>query len=74
MCACSFPYLVNNLPISAKAFISTALPLGSLKNIVACSPGSPWKRIQGAMTKSMAGAVSLLADACQVSIGKTIPK
>ncbi len=37
--------LRNSLPISAKAFISTALPLGSLKNMVACSPGSPLKRM-----------------------------
>lgn len=37
-------YFANSLPISAKAFISMALPLGSLKNIVACSPASPLKR------------------------------
>ena len=29
---------------SAKDFISIALPEGSRKNIVACSPGSPLKR------------------------------
>ncbi len=31
----------NSIPMSANALISSALPEGSRKNIVACSPGSP---------------------------------
>lgn len=38
------PYRANSCPMSAKALISTALPLGSRKNMVACSPTSPLKR------------------------------
>lgn len=36
---------------SRNALNSRALPEGSRKNIVACSPGSPWKRTWGSMTK-----------------------
>ena len=38
-------YLANSESRLAKALISTALPDGSRKNMVACSPGSPLKRI-----------------------------
>ena len=38
-------YLANSEPRSANDFISMALPDGSRKNIVACSPGSPLKRM-----------------------------
>jgi hypothetical protein len=38
------PYLAKSWPMSAKAFSSMALPLGSWKNMVACSPGWPLKR------------------------------
>ncbi len=36
---------------SANALNSSALPHGSRKNIVACSPGSPLKRMCGSMMK-----------------------
>ena len=38
------PYRANSCAGSANALISTALPLGSRKNIVACSPTCPLKR------------------------------
>ncbi len=38
-------YLANSMLMSPKAFISSALPEGSVKNMVACSPGSPLKRM-----------------------------
>ena len=38
------PQVANRLSMSANALNSSALPNGSRKNIVACSPGSPSKR------------------------------
>ena len=38
-------YLANNCPISLKALNSSAFPAGSKKNMVACSPTCPSKRI-----------------------------
>ena len=43
----------NSFAGSAIALNSSALPAGSSKNIVACSPGSPAKRTVGGMTNSM---------------------
>ena len=39
------PYLANNCPMSLNALNSKAFPAGSKKNMVACSPGSPLKRM-----------------------------
>ena len=49
--------------MSAKALISSALPDGSRKNIVACSPGSPLKRMYGSITNSMSRARRRAANA-----------
>ena len=38
-------HLANTMASSAKALNSSALPLGSRKNMVDCSPGSPLKRV-----------------------------
>ena len=45
MRGCQLFYLANSLEISLKAFSSMALPEGSWKNTVACSPDSPLKRM-----------------------------
>jgi hypothetical protein len=37
--------VAKSLEMSAKALSSIALPDGSRKNMVACSPGSPLKRM-----------------------------
>ena len=45
------PYLANSDARSRNALNSSALPEGSRKNMVACSPTSPLKRIWGSMMK-----------------------
>ena len=45
-------YRAKTCEKSAKDLNSRALPLGSRKNIVACSPTSPLNRIFGSMTNS----------------------
>src|SRR5690606_11364770 len=64
----------NSWPGSTKAFISIALPEGARKNIVACSPGWPWKRTWGSMTSSVPAAASRSARARQSSSVSTMPK
>ena len=58
----------------AIALISSALPEGSRKNIVACSPGSPLKRTVGGIAKSTPAAVSRAASASHSAIVSTAPK
>ena len=41
----AFDYLAKSLVMSPNAFNSSAFPDGSTKNIVACSPGCPLKRM-----------------------------
>ena len=48
-----------------KPLISIALPNGSAKNIVHCSPGCPSKRNTGPMTNCRPRALSRCANACQ---------
>src|SRR4051812_15058688 len=45
-------YFANTCEKSLNPLNSNAFPLGSKKNIVACSPTSPAKRILGSMTNS----------------------
>jgi hypothetical protein len=54
-------YLANNCSMSLKALNSKALFSGSLKNIVACSPTFPLKRIQGSITNDVLLAFRLSA-------------
>ena len=68
------PQVANSWPMSAKALNSSALPAGSRKNIVACSPTWPLKRICGAMTKRIPAAVSRSARGCHRSMSSTTPK
>ena len=64
----------NSLAGSAIALNSSALPAGSSRNIVACSPGWPSKRTVGAMTNSTSAASRRAASARQSSIASTRPK
>ena len=59
---------------SAIALNSSALPAGSSRNIVACSPGWPSKRTVGAITNSTPAASSRSASAFHSSIASTSPK
>lgn len=43
-------YFAKSMPGFVMALNSKLFPLGSLKNIVHCSPGAPLKRIWGSMT------------------------
>ena len=54
--------VANKLAGSAMALNSSALPAGSSRNIVACSPGSPAKRTVGGMTKAMPAAFEPLGQ------------
>ena len=67
-------YFANTCEKSANALNSNALPLGSRKNIVACSPTSPANRIFGSITKSVPRDRSRSARSLHSSIGSTIPK
>ena len=65
----------NSLAGSAIALNSSALPAGSSRNIVACSPGSPAKRTVGAITNSMPARFEPRRQApSTASIGSTRPK
>src|SRR5579859_1138241 len=68
------PHFANSMAGFSKALNSIALPQGSRKNIVACSPGCPLKRICGSMMNSIPAATSLSASLRQASIGSTRPK
>ena len=57
-----FPQRSNRLAGSAIALISSALPEGSRKNIVACSPGWPRKRIAGLDDEVGAGRLQPLGQ------------
>src|SRR3569623_1881655 len=67
-------HLANNCASSANALNSSALPLGSRKNIVACSPGWPTKRMCGAIPKTTPAALTRSASARQSAIVSTTPK
>ena len=60
--------------MSLKALNSKALFSGSLKNIVACSPTFPLKRMQGFITNVVLLAFRLSAKSCQFSQLKTTQK
>ena len=64
----------EQLPEVAKALEFRALPDGSWKNIVACSPTSPLKRMPGSMPNFTPAARSVSASACQRSHSSTTPK
>ena len=64
----------NRFAGSAIALNSSALPAGSSRNIVACSPGSPAKRTVGAMTNSVPALVSRAASAFHSSIVQHQPE
>jgi hypothetical protein len=66
--------VVNSLAGSAIALNSSALPAGSNRNIVACSPGWPAKRTVGSMTNSTPAPDKRLASAFQAAISSTSPK
>ena len=51
----------QSCPTSRNALNSNALPDGSRKNIVHCSPGSPSNRTYGSITKSVPASVSRCA-------------
>src|ERR1044072_1971424 len=66
-------YFANSDDISANALNSSALPEGSRKNIVACSPTSPLKRTCGSMMKSMPAFFRLSGAARPFSLAHTPP-
>src|SRR5688572_22468082 len=53
---------------------SSALPLGSSRNIVACSPGWPLKRTCGSITNRAPRSLSLAARACHSLHSRIRPK
>jgi hypothetical protein len=59
-CSAARDYLAKRLLMSAKDFISSALPDRSRRNMVACSPGSL--------------DFSLSAATCQSVVGRMMPK
>ena len=67
-------FLANRFSGFAIALNSSALPAGSRKNIVACSPGWPSNRTVGGITKSTPAPSSRPASVLHWSIGSTIPK
>src|SRR5580692_1901178 len=68
-----FTYFSKSWPMSAKAVNSRALPAGSRKNMVACSPTSPLKRTQGSMTKVTPALRRRSASLFQLSVESTTP-
>jgi anaerobic selenocysteine-containing dehydrogenase len=64
----------NNWPRSRNDLNSSALPDGSRKNMVACSPTWPAKRTYGSITKRMPPARSRSASAWKSSQSSTTPK
>ncbi len=67
--------VANNCPaMSRNALNSSAFPLGSVRNIVACSPAWPRNRTYGSMTKATPARLSLAASASQSGISSTMPK
>ena len=58
----------------AIALISSALPEGSRKNIVACSPGSPRNRTVGGIAKSTPAASAAPPALSQSAMSSTAPK
>jgi hypothetical protein len=63
-------YFANRRAGSANALNSSALPLGSRKNIVACSPTSPLKRMCGSMMNFTPCVAQPAASASHSSIGQ----
>src|SRR5690606_32990117 len=59
---------------SSKPLNSSALPKGSRKNIVPCSPAWPSKRIWGSMRNSTSAARRSSASMRQSAIDRTTPK
>jgi hypothetical protein len=57
-------YFAKTRLMSSNALNSSALPLGSRKNIVACSPGCPLKRTWGSIMKLTPAWLSLSASFC----------
>src|SRR5262249_33237900 len=57
-----------------KLLNSSALPLGSRKNIVACSPGWPVNRVRGSMTNDTPAARTRPASAWNSSHDRMAPK
>src|SRR5690606_8778934 len=72
--AASVAYLANRESRFLNDLNSSALPDGSRKNMVACSPTSPLKRTYGSMTNLVPASVSLLASASQSCMGRTAAK
>src|SRR6185503_4737434 len=67
-------YLANTCFKSPNALNSSALPEGSRKNIVACSPTWPLKRTCGSITNLVPADSSLRASASHWSIERIAPK
>ena len=61
-----YAFFANSWSMSPNALNSSALPNGSRKNIVACSPGSPLKRTYGSMTKCV--------PAARQRVGSAVPR
>jgi hypothetical protein len=70
----SLRYFANTSAGFLNAFISMALPLGSWRNMVACSPGFPSWRMRGEMMKGIPAACRRLARAWKSSHGTIAPK
>jgi CBS domain containing-hemolysin-like protein len=67
-------FFANSLAGSAMALNSSALPAGSSRNMVACSPGCPAKRTVGGITNSTSASVSRSASCSHSAFGSTRPK
>ena len=67
-------HFANSFEGSLNALNSSALPEGSSRNIVACSPTSPRKRMPGSMTKLTPTSRRRAARACHACQSSTTPK
>src|SRR5512135_987609 len=59
---------------SSNALNSSALPLGSRMKNVACSPGSPAKRVSGGIENSALPGLNLSIRVCHCVIDRITPK